>query len=78
MKDGYYFKGQPSKEHAIGYCHNPKHMGYLSKNNLKNHKCLAKQCPYLHKYEEKQFWIDREKKKADKKARRMDERGKDN
>ena len=67
-----FFKGQPTKENAVGYCHNPKHRGYLSKKNLKNHKCLAKECRYLHKYEDRQFWIDREKKKADKKARKKD------
>ena len=74
----YFFRGQTTKERAVGYCHNPKHMGYLSKNNLKQHKCLAKNCMYLHKYEDRQFWKDREKRKADKKARKRDERSKDN
>lgn len=65
-----FFNGQTRKDRAVGYCHNPKHMGFLSVKNLKLHKCLAKQCRYLHKYEDRQFWIDREKKKADKKARK--------
>lgn len=68
-----YFVGQTTKERAVGYCHNPNHRGYLSRKNLKNHECLKKQCKYLHKYEDHKFWIDREKKKADKKARKMNE-----
>ena len=65
-----WFRGQTKKENAVGYCHNPNHMGYLSKKNLKQHKCLGKQCKYLHKYEDNYFWKERERKKTDKKARK--------
>lgn len=65
-----WFKGQTTKENAVGYCHNPKHLGYLSLKNLKKHKCLGKQCRYLHKYEDHPYWKERELKKADKKARK--------
>lgn len=73
----YFFRGQTLKERAIGYCHNPKHMGYLSLKNMKNHKCLAKQCRYLHKYEDHPYWAEKERKKAEKKARKKGERSED-
>ena len=66
-----FYKGQPQKENAVGYCHNPEHRGYLSLKNLKKHKCLAKQCRYLHKYEDHKYWAERERIKAEKKARKQ-------
>ena len=69
----FFFRGQTFKDRAVGYCHNPKHMGYLSLRNLKKHKCLAKQCKYLHKYEENPYWEERERIKAEKKARKKRE-----
>jgi hypothetical protein len=66
----HFFRGQPNKENAVGYCHNPNHMGYLSAKIIKRHACLAKQCKYLHKYEDNPYWIERERKRAEKKARK--------
>jgi len=66
-----FFRGQPPKDSAVGYCHNPEHRGYLSKRNLKKHECLRKQCRYLHKYEEHPYWAERERIKAEKKARKQ-------
>lgn len=64
-----YFTGQPPKEKAIAYCHNPKHLGFLSLKLIKAHKCLDKHCKYLHPYEDKPYWIDRKRRRTDKKLR---------
>ena len=51
---------QPPKDNAIAYCHNKKHMGYLTATMLKQHECLKKECPFLEKYDNHQFWIRRQ------------------
>ena len=61
---------QPKKDNAIAYCHSKQHQGFMSENIIKAHGCLRKNCPYLEKYENMQYWKDRAKKKADKKARK--------
>lgn len=40
---------------AIGFCHYTKHPGALNKAIAYKHKCLAKNCKYLQKYDE-QSW----------------------
>lgn len=40
---------------AIGFCHYTKHPGALNKAIAYKHKCLAKKCKYLQKYDE-QSW----------------------
>lgn len=64
-----YLKGQPNKENAVAYCHNPMHKGYLSVKIIRCHKCLDKQCKYLEIYEDKQYWVDRKRKRNDKKLK---------
>lgn len=68
LRNGW-MKGQPRKQDAIGYCHNKKHKGYLSANMIRRHGCLAKQCDCFEKYADKPFWIEREKKKQNKKSK---------
>ena len=70
-----YLQGQPSREKAIAYCHNPKHLGYLSLRLIKCHKCLDKHCKYLHPYEEKPYWIDRKRRRNDKKLKEYIRKG---
>ena len=64
-----------SEEARIGYCHNNTHIGYVSHKIMKQHGCLAKQCPYFRKYEDHPYWINRakinEKKKQDRKDRKF-------
>ena len=72
-KNGKFLGNQPKQSKAIGFCHSAQHQGYMSEKMLKAHGCLGKNCPYLEKYEDMQFWKDREKKKADKKARKAAE-----
>lgn len=37
---------------AIGYCHYSGHKGALNRELAYKHKCLAKKCRYLEKYNE--------------------------
>lgn len=63
-------KNPPNEEHALGFCHNPNHYGYLSVKLLKRHECLRKQCHYLEKYLDKGYWVERERINAIKKAKK--------
>nr|DAH33400.1 MAG TPA: hypothetical protein [Caudoviricetes sp.] len=36
---------------AIGYCHCEKHKGALNRKLAYRHKCMAKKCKYLEKYD---------------------------
>lgn len=40
----------------IGYCHNKIHCGALTKNIIKTHECLSKQCRHFEKYEGSPYW----------------------
>ena len=40
---------------AIGYCHYSGHKGALSRELAYKHKCLAKKCRYLEKYNEESW-----------------------
>ena len=57
---------QPSR--AVGYC--KRHGAALTVKTLKNHECLCKQCNALEKYEEHDYWRQREQKKMLRKARK--------
>ena len=37
---------------AIGYCHCEAHKGALNRELARKHKCKAKKCKYLEKYNE--------------------------
>ena len=70
-----YMGGQTNKDNAIAYCHHAKHNGYLNEKLIKQHDCLNKRCPYLHKYEEKPYWIKRQIKSALKKYHKNNDQG---
>lgn len=57
-----------TKEKAIGYC--KRHGCHLTCNTLKRHECLRKQCYFLNKHEEHEYWKQRAEKRAMKKAKR--------
>jgi hypothetical protein len=61
------FKGQPPKEKAVGFCHNPTHKGYLSLKVYRQHKCGQKACHYFEKYENHPHWQQKRKIKEAKK-----------
>ena len=66
---------QPKKEHAIAYCHHNQHAGYLSSNLIDAHRCLDKQCPYLEKYETKEYWLKKRLIKVIQKHRKKNKKG---
>ena len=67
------FIGQPKKGKAVAWCGHYKHRGYLSLNNMRNHKCLEKQCRYFIKIAHP-YWEEREKRNAEKRQRKRIER----
>jgi hypothetical protein len=50
-------------ENIIGYCHNATHWGWLSKNLLKKHQCLEKECPFFEQANAG-YWENVEKQKT--------------
>ena len=40
---------------AIGYCHCEAHKGALNRDIAYKHKCIAKKCKYLEKYNEESW-----------------------
>lgn len=54
-----------SRSKAVGYCR--CHCAALTVKTLKGHGCLKKQCNALKKYEDHDFWRQREQKKQSKK-----------
>ena len=40
---------------AIGFCHCEAHKGALNKELAYKHKCIAKKCKYLEKYNEESW-----------------------
>lgn len=67
------FIGQPKKGKAVAWCGHYKHRGYLSLNNMRNHRCLEKQCRYFVKIAHP-YWEEREKRNAEKRQRKRIER----
>lgn len=56
------------KRRACGYCIH--HHKYLTVKQVKQHNCLGKQCWHLHKYEEHDWWRQREQTKQKRKQRK--------
>ena len=48
-----------NKEQIIGYCNCKLHKGALTEQLLKSHECIQKKCPFLKKFDDRQFWIKR-------------------
>ncbi len=57
------------KSRACGYCH--FHHCYLTVKQLRAHQCLQKQCNALQKYEEHEWWKQRNLLKQRKKANKQ-------
>lgn len=64
------FDSTISNNLPVGYCHLQSHPGMVSKNMMDQRQCLAKQCPFLERYESHPLWIQREQKKQKKKAKK--------
>lgn len=65
-----YIDGIWRKGISIGYCHYKLHPGNMTVKQFKQHECLGKQCPYFHKYEDAQYWKEREVIKNRKKEKK--------
>lgn len=57
-----------NRSKAVGYCRH--HCAALTVKTLKGHECLKKQCNALKKYEEHDYWRQREQKKEWRKSRK--------
>ena len=42
-------------KNAIGFCHCEAHKGALNRELARKHKCIAKKCKYLEKYNEESW-----------------------
>ena len=54
---------------SVAYC--KRHGCHLTCNTLKQRECLKKQCHFLDKHSEHDYWRQRDQKKARKKANRI-------
>ena len=60
--------GKPCSEgKRIGYCWSKCHKGYVTKAILDEHKCIEKNCDAFQKYEDAQYWKDKEKQRQKRK-----------
>ena len=66
-KDAGRMPNQPKLENAVGFCMNRIHYGRLSVKMMKRHGCLAKNCPYLIKRTEHEYWEWRDKERRERK-----------
>ena len=64
------FIGQPKKGKAVGFCLNKSHYGMLSLKNMKNHRCLAKNCVWFLSFKQHPYWEEREKRNAEKRQKK--------
>lgn len=63
------YGSQITRNKAVGYCRH--HCAALTVKTLKGHNCLGKQCNYLKKYEDHDYWRQHEQKKELRKIRRQ-------
>ena len=68
-----YMKGQP-KGMPVGWCKHNAHRGKLSVKQMKNHRCLAKGCPFFVKNEKHYYWEQRARVKKTKKTAKIQAR----
>ena len=63
------FSSQIKRSNACGYCH--YHNCYMTVKQVKAHQCLQKQCNRLQKFEEHEWWNQRNRLKEKKKSNRQ-------
>ena len=63
------YGSQIDRNKAVGYCYH--HKAALTVKTLKGHECLKKQCNSLKKYEEHNYWHQREIMKLRRKENKM-------
>jgi hypothetical protein len=55
----------------VGWCSHNKHRGKLSVRQMKQHKCIAKQCQFFTKNERHIYWQQQEQKKQNKRLEKQ-------
>lgn len=55
----------------VGCCHNALHPGKLTKQLLKQHDCLRKDCRFFEKYEDAAYWIEYRRQEECKFAKKL-------
>ena len=68
-----YMRNQTQKI-PVGWCSHNKHRGKLSVKQLKNHKCIAKQCPFFTKNPRHNYWGQKEYIKESKRKKKFESR----
>ena len=63
------YSSRINRNRACGYCH--YHKCYVTPQHVKAHKCLQKQCDRLQKFEEHEWWKQRERLKEKKKTNKQ-------
>lgn len=56
-----------SEGKRIGYCWSKCHRGYITKAILDEHKCIEKKCDAFQKYDDAQYWKEKEKQRQKRK-----------
>ena len=62
-----------SKE-FVGFCWFKGHKGYLSKNQMKAHECIQKNCHYFQKFDDSLYWTTKVEKKRLKRERKNEKK----
>ena len=55
----------------VGCCHNRIHPGKLTRKLMEAHDCLGKECRFFEKYEDADYWREKNRKAAAKKKHRQ-------
>lgn len=55
----------------VGCCHNRIHPGKLTRKLMETHDCLGKECRFFEKYEDADYWREKNQKAAAKKKHRQ-------
>lgn len=60
-----------SEENCIGYCWNDLHPGFVTLKLMQQHECLEKGCPFFERFENRPYWIQRQKRKDERISGKM-------
>lgn len=66
--------GRCDVRQRIGYCWLEKHRGYITKQILEEHRCIEKNCNFFQKYEDAQYWQEKEKQRKLRKQRKKEKK----
>lgn len=61
---------QRTDKRLVGRCHSRIHPGFLTKEHMKKHGCLEKQCPGFERLPDAPYWVAQHKLQQDRQAAR--------